>query len=111
MFVRTGITSPRPAGFIEPCLPTASERPHNGPEWVHEVKHDGYRLIVRRSGERVRLFTRRGFDWTERYPRIAKAMAQLNIASATIDGEAVCWVQTVPISTGCTAAPTITRPS
>ena len=38
---------------------------------MHEVKHDGYRLIVRRDGEAVRLFTRRGYDWTERYPAIA----------------------------------------
>jgi bifunctional non-homologous end joining protein LigD len=91
MFVRTGIASPRPAGFIEPCLPTKSERPRNGPQWVHEVKHDGYRLMVRRNGDRVRLFTRHGYDWTERYPRIAKAMAGLKITSALIDGEAVCW--------------------
>src|SRR5437016_2979750 len=67
------------------------ERPRNGPEWVHEVEHDGYRLMVRRAGARVRLFTRRGYDWTERYPRIAQAMAGLKIASATIDGEAVIW--------------------
>jgi ATP-dependent DNA ligase len=38
---------------------------------VHEIKHDGYRLQVRRDGDAVRLFTRRGFDWTERYPAIA----------------------------------------
>jgi bifunctional non-homologous end joining protein LigD len=89
MFMR--FASPRPIGFIEPCLPTASERPRNGPEWVHEVKHDGYRLMVRRVGARVRLFTRRGHDWSDRYPRIAEAMAGLKIASATIDGEAVIW--------------------
>jgi ATP-dependent DNA ligase len=82
---------PRPFGFIDPCLPTKSERPRNGPQWVHEVKHDGYRLMVCRNGDRVRLFTRHGYDWTERYPRIAKAMAELKITSALIDGEAVCW--------------------
>jgi bifunctional non-homologous end joining protein LigD len=91
MFARPGVASPRPAGFIEPCLPTKSERPRNGPQWVHEVKHDGYRLMVHRNGDRVRLFTRHGYDWTERYPRIAKAMARLKITSALIDGEAVCW--------------------
>lgn len=58
---------------------------------MHEVKHDGYRLMVRRAGARVRLFTRRGHDWSDRYPRIAEAMARLRIASATIDGEAVIW--------------------
>jgi ATP-dependent DNA ligase len=55
MFERTGAASRRPAGFIEPCLPTKSEHPRNGPRWVHEVKHDGYRLMVRRNGDRVRL--------------------------------------------------------
>jgi ATP-dependent DNA ligase len=44
---------------------------------VHEIKHDGYRLIVRRAGDTVRLFTRRGHDWTERYPSIAAAAAKL----------------------------------
>jgi hypothetical protein len=55
-------------GFIEPCLPTAGNKPRTGPEWVHEIKHDGYRLLVRREGDRVRLFTRRGSDWSKRYP-------------------------------------------
>jgi bifunctional non-homologous end joining protein LigD len=53
------------------------------------IKHDGYRLIVRRDGETVRLFTRRGHDWTERYPAIAAAAAKLRAKSFTLDGEAV----------------------
>jgi bifunctional non-homologous end joining protein LigD len=61
-----------PAAFIEPCLPTEAARVPDGTTWIHEVKHDGYRLIVRRDGDRVRLFTRRGYDW-----------------STTLDGEAV----------------------
>jgi bifunctional non-homologous end joining protein LigD len=44
---------------------------------VHEIKHDGYRLIVRRDGPDVRLFTRRGYDWTDRYPAIASAAGKL----------------------------------
>jgi ATP-dependent DNA ligase len=56
---------------------------------VHEIKHDGYRLMVRRVGDRVRLFTRRGYEWSDRYPRIEAAMRSLEIASAVIDGEAV----------------------
>jgi bifunctional non-homologous end joining protein LigD len=56
---------------------------------VHEVKHDGYRLIVRRDGETVRLFTRRGYDWTERYPAIASAANKIRAQSFTLDGEAV----------------------
>ena len=60
-----------------------------GPDWVHEIKHDGYRLIVRRDGKAVRLFTRRGHDWTDRYPAIAAAGAKLRARSFTLDGEAV----------------------
>jgi bifunctional non-homologous end joining protein LigD len=56
---------------------------------VHEIKHDGYRLIVRRDGAVVRLFTRRGYDWTERYPAIAATAAMLRPGSFTLDGEAV----------------------
>jgi hypothetical protein len=62
-----------PAGFIERCLPTSARQPRTGPEWVHEIKHDGYRLMARRAGDRVRLFTRRGYDWSDRYPRIVRA--------------------------------------
>jgi ATP-dependent DNA ligase len=61
----------RPPGFIEPCLPSKVTRPPSGPLWVHEIKHDGYRLMVRRDGERVRSFTRNGHDWAERFPSIA----------------------------------------
>jgi ATP-dependent DNA ligase len=63
----------RPVGFIEPCIPTAAAKVPEGPMWVHEIKYDGYRLIVRRSGDRVRLFTRRGYDWSDRYPSIVEA--------------------------------------
>ena len=56
---------------------------------MHEIKHDGYRLIVRRDGDTVRLFTRRGHDWMERYPAIATAAGKLPAKSFTMDGEAV----------------------
>jgi bifunctional non-homologous end joining protein LigD len=79
----------RSDGFIDPCIPTRAAKPPVGPAWVHEVKHDGYRLIVRREGPTVRLFTRRGHDWTERYPAIASAAAKLRARSFTLDGEAV----------------------
>jgi bifunctional non-homologous end joining protein LigD len=77
----------RADGFIEPCIPTLAAKPPPGPDWVHEIKHDGYRLIVHRSGDTVRLFTRRGYDWTDRYPAIASAAAKLRARSFTIDGE------------------------
>jgi bifunctional non-homologous end joining protein LigD len=68
----------RPDGFIDPCIPTLAAKPPAGSGWGHEIKHDGYRLIVRR-----------GFDWTDRYPAIASAAAKLRASSFTLDGEAV----------------------
>jgi bifunctional non-homologous end joining protein LigD len=86
---RTGRPAKRP-GIIEPCIPTRVSKPPVGPQWIHEIKHDGYRLIGRKRDGRVSLFTRRGFDWTERYTRISAAVAALRPAFVTIDGEAVC---------------------
>jgi len=68
--------------------------PPSGPDWLHEIKHDGYRLMARLNGTRVRLyslaaFSRRGHDWLERFPRIGEALGRLRAQSATIDGEAV----------------------
>jgi hypothetical protein len=83
------VTSVRAAGFVLPCIPTRAMKPPAGADWVHEIKHDGYRLQVRRDGDAVRLFTRRGCDWTTRYPAIAVTAAKLRAASFTIDGEAV----------------------
>jgi bifunctional non-homologous end joining protein LigD len=79
-----------PAGFIEPCIPTVAARPPAGSDWIHEVKQDGYRMIAK-VGDGVQLFTRSGFDWTKRYPRIVAAMEWLRVKSATIDGEGV-WL-------------------
>jgi bifunctional non-homologous end joining protein LigD len=78
-----------PLGFIEPCLPTAEAKPPSGAGWVHEIKYDGYRLLVRRDGDRVRLFTRHGYDWTKKYPRIVEAARKLRAHSFLIDGEVV----------------------
>ena len=80
---------PRSEGFVPPCIPTRAAKPPTGPDWVHEIKHDGYRLQVRRDGDRVRLFTRRGFDWSARYPAIAGTAVQLRARSFALDGEAV----------------------
>jgi hypothetical protein len=54
--------SPQPSGFIEPCLPSPADRPPDGPNWVHEIKHDGYRLMARRDPIGIRLITRGGHD-------------------------------------------------
>ena len=56
----------RPSGFIAPCQPSKVAQPPSGPLWVHEIKHDGYRLMVRRDGSRIRCFTRNGHDWADR---------------------------------------------
>ena len=65
-----------PSGFIEPCLPSPAKRPPTGPDWVHEIKHDGYRLMARRDPVSVgiRLLTRNGHDWASRYPLIVQAV-------------------------------------
>jgi ATP-dependent DNA ligase len=49
-----------PAGFIEPCLPTKAETLPSGGLWLHEIKHDGFRIIARKDGARVRLYSRPG---------------------------------------------------
>jgi ATP-dependent DNA ligase len=90
MLSRTSAAKRRPVGFIEPCITTCASKSPVGSQWIHEIKHDGYRLIVRKVGDRVRLFTRRGYDRTDPYPLIARAAAALRSRSATIDGEAVC---------------------
>ncbi len=76
-------------GYIPPCIPTRAHKPPAGPDWVHEIKHDGYRLQVHRDGDGVRLFARRGHDWSARYPAIASTAAKLRARSFTLDGEAV----------------------
>jgi bifunctional non-homologous end joining protein LigD len=79
-----------PSGFIGPCLPSPAERPPSGPGWIHEIKHDGYRLMACRDAASVRLLTRNGHDWASRFPLIVEAMGALKVKSCLIDGEAVC---------------------
>ena len=78
----------RPPGFIERCLPSSAERPSSGANWIHEIKHDGCRLMARRDliGTGIRLLTRNGNDWSSRYPQIVEA---LKVRSCLIDGEAL----------------------
>src|SRR6478672_1644300 len=79
----------RPSGFIQPCLPSKAVRPPSGPLWVHEIKHDGYRLMVRRDGLRSAASTRNGHDWADRFPAIVDAARRVKASSFLIDGEAV----------------------
>ena len=75
--------------FYRTCLPSKATKPPSGPLWVHEIKHDGYRLMVRRDGARIRCFTRNGHDWADRFPAVVDAASRLRAQSFLIDGEAV----------------------
>jgi len=80
---------PWPAGIPKPCIPTKADTVPTGPLWLHELKHDGYRLMVRRSGEVVQVITRGGYDWTSRYPAIVAAALRLPAKHFVLDGEGV----------------------
>ena len=75
--------------MFEFCLPTTGTKVPASPDWLHEIKFDGYRLRVERNSERVRLITRGGYDWTKRYPWIAEAALKNRQKHFVIDGVAV----------------------
>lgn len=75
-------------GFVAPALCTLVEQAPDGDQWLHEIKYDGYRLQASVSGDRVRLYTRTGLDWTEKFPGIAGALAGLELKDVLLDGEA-----------------------
>jgi ATP-dependent DNA ligase len=77
-----------PSAF-EFCLPTRSDTVPTSPDWFHEIKYDGYRLRLERDGDRVRLITRGGYNWTDRYPWIVEAALKNRHRQFVIDGEAV----------------------
>jgi bifunctional non-homologous end joining protein LigD len=79
----------KPPGFILPCQPALAERPPSGPDWLRENKFDGYRVIARKDGEQVRLWSRTTSDYSKAVTRIRDALAALPVDSAVIDGEAV----------------------
>jgi bifunctional non-homologous end joining protein LigD len=85
--------SPKLSGMhksaFEPCIPTPGTKVPDSKNWIREIKHDGYRLIVQRDDRRVRLFTRNGYDWSDRYPLITEAALRNRNSSFVIDGEAV----------------------
>jgi bifunctional non-homologous end joining protein LigD len=71
MLWRSSAPVRHPPGFIAPCLPTNAHAVPAGPHWVYEIKHDGFRFVCRRDGDRVRVFSRRGIDHSDRAPVIA----------------------------------------
>jgi bifunctional non-homologous end joining protein LigD len=76
-------------GFIEPALATSIGKVPSGDRWVHEIKFDGYRVQVHLANEAVKVFTRRGHDWTKRLRKIADDARHIGASSAIIDGEVV----------------------
>jgi bifunctional non-homologous end joining protein LigD len=77
-----------PAGFIEPCDPSSADKAPVGPQWIYEIKTDGYRAQVHIRDGKVTVYSRNGYDWTEQFSVIAKAAASLDVREAIIDGEA-----------------------
>jgi ATP dependent DNA ligase domain len=109
MFV-PDVKIPLPLGFNPPCLPSPSQKPPSGSAWVHKIKHDGCRLMARKDGNRVRLFTRRGYDWSGKYPWIVEALRCLWVRFIIVDGEAV-WAgeNGKSVSTSCIPVGRTTR--
>lgn len=73
---------------IEPCLALLKAKPPPGPDWIYEIKWDGYRVAVHIRPNSVRIITRGGHDWTDRFPAIAAAARSLGVGTAILDGEA-----------------------
>jgi bifunctional non-homologous end joining protein LigD len=76
-------------GFIAPALATSITKAPSGERWIHEIKFDGYRVQLHIANEIVRIFTRNGQDWTNRFAKIAADAWHLNVRSAIIDGEVI----------------------
>ena len=76
---------------IAPQLATLVAVPPSGSGWVHEIKFDGFRMLVRRNGDDVRVFSRNALDWTARLPSIVAAARKLKAKSFLIDGEAIVF--------------------
>jgi bifunctional non-homologous end joining protein LigD len=82
-------SAPKPPTFIPPELATLVDHSPDGDSWIHEIKFDGYRLQGRIDNGKVKLLTRRGLDWTKKFPNVCEALAKLPAKTALIDGEVV----------------------
>jgi ATP-dependent DNA ligase len=74
---------------IQHCEPSKAAVPRSGPGWIHKIKHDGFRILVRRDGVGLRMLTRNGYDWSGRYKAITAAANAISATSFLIDGEVV----------------------
>ncbi|HEU0013530.1 MAG TPA: non-homologous end-joining DNA ligase, partial [Longimicrobium sp.] len=89
---RAEVPGSRKAGFpaaVAPELATLVDEVPVGDDWLHEIKYDGYRLLCLKRGGRVRVETRKGNDWTGRFPTLAAAVERLPAETAVLDGEVV----------------------
>ena len=77
-----------PLGFVPPCLPTKAPHPPTGELWLHEIKHDGFRVIARKDGGHIRLYSRAGNDLTDRFPLIVEALGRLRSRRASVAPDA-----------------------
>ena len=75
--------------FVSPQLATLTEKPPEGMGWLHELKFDGYRMICHLSRQQVKFWSRNGKDWSQKFPTVAKALKELPVSSAILDGEIV----------------------
>jgi ATP-dependent DNA ligase len=83
------MTRIHPVDVIAPCQPSPIQTPPTGADWLHEIKHDGFRILARRDAEGARLYSRNGHDFSKRFPQVVAAVAELPGRSCLIDGEAI----------------------
>jgi bifunctional non-homologous end joining protein LigD len=91
MLMRSPLARERrsPPGFIRPALPVLAMRMPDGDGWIHEVKHDGFRIVARKNGDEVRLWSRNGRNWSADFLAITAAVMALPVTRIALDGEAV----------------------
>ena len=79
----------QPPGFIRPCKPVLSLKVPIGQQWIHELKHDGFRIVAHKNGDAVRLWSRNGRDWSDEFVAFTAAVMALPVTRIVLDGEAV----------------------
>jgi ATP-dependent DNA ligase len=89
-----------PAGFIAPCLPTKTDKLPSGSQWLHEIKHDGFRIIARKNGAQVRLYSRSGNDLTRRFPLIVETLARSCVVEEALI-QSLCFQEDLNASSWC----------
>jgi ATP dependent DNA ligase domain len=100
-----------PAGFIAPCLPIKAETLPSGGLWLHEIKHDGFRIIARKDGDRVRLYSRPGNDMTRRFPLIVASFPACVHSPASSMGKPSLAMRAGAHRSSVSATASTTRPS